>query len=204
MGNSNSNNNDKWISIGLITFIVLLFIVIIIAIYKCCERYNYMNHESLNKLRLTFMNFFECGKNSTKFTGELEILNGEKNEMKEWICKILKYNLFRGEKSYTINKARVFICIKDTNTGKIYDIHLLTYVLAHELAHVICDEIGHTEKFHRIFDDMLALMEKEGLYDSTIVIDPSYCQDGDYSFDTPDVEADTAHYSPDNPHDHLI
>ena len=62
--------------------------------------------------------------------------------------------LLRGKKSYTINKKRIHLCLKD-ETGNYYDKNMLIYVLLHELAHVRCPEIGHTEKFHTIFRELL-------------------------------------------------
>ena len=47
------------------------------------------------------------------------------------------------------------MCLKDKN-GKYYDDNMLNYVALHELAHVLCDEIGHTDKFYAIFDELRA------------------------------------------------
>ncbi len=83
--------------------------------------------------------------------------------------------LLRGKKSYTINKKRIHMCLKDEN-GNYYDKNMLTYVLLHELAHVRCDEIGHTEKFHHIFEQMLSVAEKNGVYNSNIPTIKDYCE----------------------------
>ena len=55
--------------------------------------------------------------------------------------------------SYTINKGdEVILCIRSKDLrSKIYDINLLMYVVLHEMAHIACDEFGHTEKFKKIF-----------------------------------------------------
>lgn len=81
---------------------------------------------------------------------------------------------YEGKKSYTINKKKVYLCLKDDN-GEYYDFNMLIYVSIHELSHVICDEIGHTPKFHRIFRDMLELAEQKNIYDSSIPIIKNYC-----------------------------
>lgn len=86
--------------------------------------------------------------------------------------------IYRGDKSYTINKKTIYLCLKDHN-GNYYDNNTLVYVITHELAHVLCDEIGHTEKFHKIFDTLLFELELEGLYDSNIPIAENYCKLGD-------------------------
>lgn len=65
--------------------------------------------------------------------------------------------------SYTLNKEKMHLCVKDTK-GRYFNKNMLFYVALHELAHVICDEIGHTEKFNRIFDSLLERAVDIGLY----------------------------------------
>jgi beta-lactamase regulating signal transducer with metallopeptidase domain len=79
-----------------------------------------------------------------------------------------------GEKSYTINKEEIYICLKDEN-GEYYDENMLMYVTLHEMAHVLCDEIGHTPKFREIFDDLLRKASDIGIYDNTKPPIPDYC-----------------------------
>lgn len=83
--------------------------------------------------------------------------------------------LLKGEKSYTINKKRIYLCLKNEK-GEYYPKNMLAYVLLHELAHVKCSEIGHTEKFHAIFEDLLKTAIKNGLYDPSIPIIRDYCE----------------------------
>lgn len=129
---------------------------------------NYINDDpKLKDLRGTLEDFFES---KTNWKEPLKILN-EKNIMKN-------IKLYRGEKSYTINKEKVYICLKDEN-GHYYDDNTLIYVIAHELSHAICDEIGHTEKFYRIFEALLVNMEEQGIYNSKIPIKQDYCNNGD-------------------------
>ena len=56
---------------------------------------------------------------------------------------------------------------------------MLIFVLAHEISHAICDEIGHTEKFHRIFQALLIKLTEAGIYDPNIPIIQEYCEKGD-------------------------
>ena len=39
--------------------------------------------------------------------------------------------------------------------GKYYTDNTLIYVILHEVAHVLCDEIGHTEKFQNIHQELI-------------------------------------------------
>ena len=88
--------------------------------------------------------------------------------------EIDKVILLKGAKSYTINKKRIHLCLVDKD-GKYYDINMLTYVTLHELAHVKCDEIGHTNKFHKIFDSLLKTASQHGVYDPKKPITKDYC-----------------------------
>lgn len=87
---------------------------------------------------------------------------------------VANLKFYEGKKSYTINKKKVYLCLKDDD-GEYYDFNMLIYVSIHELSHVICDEIGHTAKFHRIFRDLLELAEQKNIYDSSIPIVKNYC-----------------------------
>ena len=82
------------------------------------------------------------------------------------------------KKSYTINKKYIFICLYDEN-GNIYQENQLIHVLLHEIAHAVCDEIGHTEKFNQILDIFLIEAEKNGLYNPKIPPIVNYCQYSD-------------------------
>ncbi len=83
--------------------------------------------------------------------------------------------LLKGKKSYTINKKKIHLCLFDKD-GKYYDKNMLIYVTLHELAHVRCDEVGHTDKFHTIFKDILDTASKKGVYDPNEPIIKNYCE----------------------------
>jgi hypothetical protein len=79
-----------------------------------------------------------------------------------------------GEKSYTINKKYVYICLKDDN-GKYYDTNTLVYVTLHEISHVFCNSIDHTDEFSFIFDTLLNKASSIGIYDPHKEIPKHYC-----------------------------
>lgn len=87
---------------------------------------------------------------------------------------VAKISFYEGSKSYTINKKKIYLCLKDENK-EYYDFNMLIYVAIHELSHVLCDEIGHTPKFNRIFQDNLTRAERLGIYDSNKPIITNYC-----------------------------
>lgn len=82
--------------------------------------------------------------------------------------------VMKGEKSYTINKHKVYLCLKDEN-GQYYNDNMLIYVFLHEISHVCVDEIGHTQKFHDTFQEMLDYATKKGVYDPSQPLIADYC-----------------------------
>ena len=88
--------------------------------------------------------------------------------------KVKTLKFYEGNKSYTINKKKVYLCLRDEN-NEYYSENMLTYVAIHELAHVLCDEIGHTEKFHRIFKQLLYKAQRMEIYDASQPIIRNYC-----------------------------
>lgn len=83
-------------------------------------------------------------------------------------------HFYEGKKSYTINKQKIYLCLKDENQ-EYYDFNMLIYVAIHEIAHVLCDDIGHTSKFHKIFDELLKKAADLDLYDPSKPIILNYC-----------------------------
>jgi len=88
--------------------------------------------------------------------------------------KFKNVELYEGDKSYTINKKKIYICLKDSD-GRYYDRNMLAYVVCHELAHLTCDEVGHTDKFYVIFKDILKQAAAIGAYDPSIPPLRDYC-----------------------------
>lgn len=89
--------------------------------------------------------------------------------------KLKNTDVMAAKKSYTINKNKVYLCLKDEN-GNYYNNNMLIYVLIHEYAHVLCNEKGHTEKFWSIFEDLLLLATDLGIYNPSIPVIHNYCE----------------------------
>lgn len=70
-----------------------------------------------------------------------------------------------GNIAVTINKGEyIHICIRDRD-GNLLSIQHTVYVFLHELAHVICDSIGHTNEFHENMSLLVETASRLSIYD---------------------------------------
>jgi beta-lactamase regulating signal transducer with metallopeptidase domain len=76
------------------------------------------------------------------------------------------YNLkvYQGKRNQTLNKRKITLVLRDPTTGKEYSENRMVYILLHEIAHVECDDIGHTEKWSQTFHDLLKKAELLKIY----------------------------------------
>lgn len=86
-----------------------------------------------------------------------------------------RINLNEGDKSFTINKQNIYLCLKDKNNHNFYDENVLVYVVLHEIAHVLCNEVGHTHKFINIFNALLDRATAVGEYNPNRPFVEDYC-----------------------------
>lgn len=101
-------------------------------------------------------------------------LESLKYRIAEYFPEIKDIEISGSNKSFTINKKSIYICAKD-ESGKYYDDNMLIYVILHELAHVMCDEVGHTEKYKSIFRGLLERATVVGLYNPATPPLDNYC-----------------------------
>ena len=68
--------------------------------------------------------------------------------------------------SYSVNKGeQIVFCLRSRkNKNEIHDLNLMMYVVIHEMAHVGCPSIGHTDEFRMIFAFFTQEAIKLGLY----------------------------------------
>lgn len=141
----------KWSPLKILTCVVVGVLLLVLMIKQVVEHNTDDNDPVLAKLK-TDIEIIEPGVKNTVF--------------------------HKGEKSYTINKKHIYMCLKDEN-GDYYDPNTLMYVALHELAHTFCDSVGHTPDFSRIFHNLLERAERVGLYDSSQKITENYCEYND-------------------------
>lgn len=90
------------------------------------------------------------------------------------IPEINNIEILGSNKSFTVNKKTIYICAKDEN-GQYYDDNMLIYVMLHELAHVLCPEVGHTDKYKTIFKSLLERATRSGIYNPATPPIDNYC-----------------------------
>lgn len=94
------------------------------------------------------------------------------------ICPELKFSLFKGEKSFTIDKKEIFICLRNKKTKQIYDFDILLYVTLHEIAHVISktwSNKNHNEEFHNNFKRLLKIARDKKILSENVHVPSDYC-----------------------------
>jgi hypothetical protein len=143
--------------------VISLISIIFAVLYKTVKEKFTQNDPKLLELKSIMSPLFEKDR---VFTGYLEPLN-HRNIMNET-------ELYVGGKSYSINKKKIYMCLKDEK-GEYYDNNILVLVLAHEYAHCLNNEIGHGDKFQKIFDELLALATEKGIYNPNIPMIDNYC-----------------------------
>lgn len=115
--------------------------------------------EILNAVRPLF--------HSKDFNGHLESLN-TRNLLQE-------IDLLEGDHSYTLNKHKIYLCLRDEN-GNYYDDNTLIFVMIHELTHcILVDVIDHPPEFREAFHDLLQRAIELNIYDPTNPVPENYC-----------------------------
>ncbi len=110
--------------------------------------------------------------------GEDPVLNTLHARLSVLHPKLRDIPVRRGSTSETIDKKRIYICARD-DSDRYYSDNMLTYVLLHEYAHVLCNEMKpdnpHTDKFHLIWKTLLQDAAQRGLYNPNIPPLKKYC-----------------------------
>ncbi len=144
--------------------VVIIICFIIWIIITQIEEYKLQDDPKLRELKQKVAPLFD---KNIKYQGILSCINNRDvlNEV----------TLYKGEKSYTINKQKIFLCLKD-EYDEYYDDMMLLHVLLHEICHSLCDEIGHTEKFNEMLDELLKKADEMNIYDLNYPVLQNYCQ----------------------------
>jgi hypothetical protein len=154
---------DKIVFVVFLTFAFLLYFL-----FRKKERFYQLEDEtSKNMLKSLNLAAYDILDNTkTNFVGYLTQLN--------FSNYYNKFSIQEGYSSFTQNKKKIVLCMKDEK-GRLYSFNSLLYVLLHEIAHVINDELHHTKKFQNIFEQLLNHATNLGYYNPKIPFDSNYC-----------------------------
>jgi hypothetical protein len=92
---------------------------------------------------------------------------------------IYENSLTSDSTAYTVNKGEeTVICLRSKrNFGELHDINIITYVTLHEISHIACTDINHTDQFKEVFRFFVEVASNIGIYTKiNYQIDPKeYC-----------------------------
>jgi hypothetical protein len=109
--------------------------------------------ETLYKLRQNLKNLIIFIENNSENDKEFPIYKENINLIKNKIDNVIIKETPETSSytSYSVNKGEeLYLCIRSKKTNEIHDINDLLYVAIHEIAHIGCPEIGHTNLFFKI------------------------------------------------------
>ena len=88
-----------------------------------------------------------------------------------------KISIKGSNQSFTEDKTRTYLCLRDEN-GQYYDDNMLMYVALHELAHAISESVDpnhETDEFKNNFKMLLTKAADVGVYDPKKPLNYNYC-----------------------------
>ena len=175
--------------------LILIFLIMFILIYKLKYKSSIISIEAFNK-KVFFVNDLNDAQDAANILAKIIIkmeklidniiTDYEKGLLKTaddnkhiQYVKIIKKRLPYVKisenptdsiyTSYSINKGEeLVLCIRDKKNLKIHPINELLYVAIHEIGHIGCPEVGHTDLFREI---NIYLLEKAVCYNIYTYID---------------------------------
>ncbi len=123
--------------------------------------------------------FFICFYNLNSNRQHLQdpLLRKLKYDVCQLDPRINKIDFYSGTESYTEDKDKIYLCLKDVS-GNYYDYNMLIYVAIHECSHALTDviDVEHvTPEFRNMFDYLLQKAETMKIYDSKQPLTKAYC-----------------------------
>jgi hypothetical protein len=91
--------------------------------------------------------------------------------------KLERLQYFQGDESYTEDKEKIFICMKDAD-GKYYSYNTLFLVALHEAAHALCSVVDKdhvTPEFNNLHNSLREKASEMGLVDLKKNVPGGYC-----------------------------
>ena len=87
--------------------------------------------------------------------------------------------IYPSDQSVTVNKKKIYLCLRDPKTRNFYPLEVLIYVTLHEIAHIKSKSYSsksHNEEFYKNFEELLNKTISKGVLLKNIHIPENYCQ----------------------------
>lgn len=110
---------------------------------------------------------------------DVDTIKHLKNVLKNIAPEVTNYDIKPGTESVTINKEKIFICLRDPDNGQMYPFDILLYVTLHELAHVLSKTYStktHNLEFRNNFDKLLKRAYEKNFLPVNVTIPDNYCK----------------------------
>lgn len=115
--------------------------------------------------------------NYKKKVNQDPLLKKIKYDVSQLDSRLSKVLFFSSDESYTEDKNKIFLCLKDVD-GKYYDYNMLIYVAIHECSHALTDviDVEHTSpQFKGMFENLLTKAYHLKIYDPNKSLVTNYC-----------------------------
>ena len=123
--------------------------------------------------------FLLCSYQLKKIKNNDPLIEKIKSDVSRLDERISQIEFYSSNESYTDNKDKIFLCLKDEETGKYYDYNTLMYVAIHECAHALTDVIDlehKTPEYRNMFKYLLDKSTSIGIYDPYKPLPEKYCK----------------------------
>jgi hypothetical protein len=157
---------------NILLFFIFIGLLIILTNKKKCSKFIYI-------IIIFVLLFILFSKKSREFIQSSDpVLISIVEDVKKLDPRIKNLQFYSSdEESYTEDKQKVFICLKNEK-GEYYDRNMLVYVVIHELAHAltdVIDEFHKTPEFKNKFEELLTKAHRLGFYDPEKPLTKHYC-----------------------------
>lgn len=170
----------KNINLLILLFIIIIFIHISVKEYKY-EQFTIYKESMINSNIYKVQNYNKESQEAADLLGKINILikkirnymvlrypNDErvirmKNRLSD--MELVEPEHRNDESAYTINKGELMgLCLRSKDDKEFYDMKMMSFVVIHELAHVMSISEGHTSEFMDNFKFILKTAEEGKIY----------------------------------------
>ena len=136
--------------------IILLALIIILILFLF---YHYTRKE----------NFTNENEYVTKLKKIISIIDPEFSDLE----------IYPGKESVTVDKKRIYVCLRDPDTKEYYPFDVMLYVTLHEIAHLKSKTYSiknHNEEFKLNFNELLSQAHNKGILQKDVDVPKNYCK----------------------------